>query len=375
MPNNTLKGREKNMKKVIALGLASVMAMSLAACGGGSSSTTAAATTAAPAATQAAAEGEKKEEAAPAGGNIDKLNLKVSYATGDTGSDGMTAIEFERLVEEKSGGLIQVDRYPNCQLSGGDMQRHVEMMVAGGAFEIAIISETSFSVIDNDFYAQALLFGHPTLDDMYDQYDNRGYHEFIDSVFNKYNIKFLDVFPNGIQHLANNKRPVHTVADMKDLKMRAYGDTQMAMQRAMGADPVNMSFSELYSALQTGTVDGNTNGYMTMYSASFQEVQKYVTECGIICSPYDFLADLRVWNKWSPDTQALIQECATEASHYGRNFMDEQTEIAKQAFIDAGAEIYVPTEEELQTFKDAVQPVNDEIIANLSDECKKVLGL
>ncbi|MFR2897937.1 hypothetical protein [Hungatella sp.] len=65
--------------------------------------------------------------------------------------DGLTAIEFERLVEEKSGGKVQINRFPNCQLSGGDMVRHVEMMISGGAFELAIISENSFSDVDQTF--------------------------------------------------------------------------------------------------------------------------------------------------------------------------------------------------------------------------------
>lgn len=358
------------MKKVMSLVLAGSMMMGLAACGGGSSASTTAAATTAAAGGGAAAE----TTAAASGPAYDKLNIKFSYATGDTGMDGVTAIKFEELVEEKSGGAIQVDRYPNCQLSGGDMQRHVEMMVAGGAFEMAIISETSFNVIDNEFYANALLFANPTYDDMYKNFDGE-LGKYIGTVYEKYNIKYFYTLPNGIQHLTDNKRPIHTVADMKDLKMRAYGDTQMKMQRAMGADPVNMSFSELYSALQTGTVDGQTNGYQTMWSASFQEVQKYVCECGIICSAYDILADKRQWDKWSPDTQALIDECAHEAALYARQYMNDQEAMCKQAFLDAGCEIYVPTAEELQTFKDAVQPVNDEIMTLLSPECIKALGL
>jgi len=350
------------MKRILTLALAALLALVLVACGGSGQSG---------APSSSAVQGQSSGDGGP---GYDKLTLKFSYATSDTGMDGVTAIKFEELVEERSGGLIQIERFPNCQLSGGDMQRHVEMMVAGGAFEMAIISETSFNVIDNEFYANALLFANPTYEDMYANFDG-ALGEYISTVYDKYNIHYFYTLPNGIQHLTNNKRPVHTVADMANLKMRAYGDTQMKMQRAMGADPVNMSFSELFSALQTGTVDGQANGYQTMWSASFQEVQKYVTECGIICSAYDILADARHWNKWSPETQQLIDECAREAALYARQYMNDQEAICKQAFLDAGCEIYVPTAEELQTFKDAVQPVNDEIMALLSPECLKALGL
>lgn len=349
------------MKKMISVLLALTMLLVIAGCGGSSGS--APASPATPAASGDAAEGPQ----------YDKLTLKLSYATGDTGMDGVTAIKFEELVEEKSGGVIQIDRYPNCQLVGGDMQRHVEMMIAGGAFELAIISQTSFSAVDNDFYASGVPFAFGSYQELYDAMDGEP-GAYISTVYEKYGIKRLDTFPNGLQHLANNKREVKTVADMANLKMRAYGDTQMKMQRAFGADPVNMSWSELYSALQTGTVDGNTNGYQTLYSASMQEVQKYVTECGVLCSAYDFLANMNEWSKWSADTQNLIQECAHEAALYGRQYMDEQETICKQAFIDAGCVITVPTEAELQTFKDAAADVIAEQVAMLTPECKAAFG-
>lgn len=348
------------MKKILAIILTAVMLLSLVACGGNSS--------------QSAASSASAPASSNAGGpQYDKLNLKISYATGDTGMDGVTAIKFEQLVEEKSGGVIQIDRYPNCQLVGGDMQRHVEMMVAGGAFELAIISQTSFSVVDKDFYASGVPFAFPTYESLYAAMDGvPGEH--ISKVYEKYGIKRLDTFPNGLQHLANNKREVKTVADMKNLKMRAYGDTQMNLQRSFGADPVNMSWSELYSALQTGIVDGNTNGYQTLYSASMQEVQKYVTECGVLCSAYDMLANMKEWNKWSPDTQKLIQECAHEAALYGRQYMAEQETKCKQAFIDNGCVITVLTPEALQGFKDAASDVINNQVAMLSPECKTAFG-
>lgn len=342
------------MKKILLAVLATALVLGLVACGNSS---------------QPANAGTPASE----GAGFDKLNLKISYATGDTGMDGVTAIKFEELVEERSGGLIQIDRYPNCQLVGGDMQRHVEMMVAGGAFELAIISQTSFNVVDKDFYASGVPFAFPSYEALYTAMDGEaGAH--ISKVYEKYGIKRLDTFPNGLQHIANNKREIKTVADMKNLKMRSYGDIQMNMQRAFGADPVNMSWSELYSALQTGIVDGNVNGYQTLYSASMQEVQKYVTECGVLCSAYDMLANMNEWNRWSPDTQKLIQECATEAAHYGRQYMDEQEALCKQAFIDNGCVITELSPEALQAFKDAAAEVIKNQVELLSPECKKAFG-
>ena len=96
--------------------------------------------------------------------------------------DGIVAIKFEELVEERSGGAIQIERFPNCQLVGGNMERHVEMMVAGGAFELAIISTSSFNTVDNRFYIAGTPFLFPTYDAMWECMDSTG-GEFMNKVY------------------------------------------------------------------------------------------------------------------------------------------------------------------------------------------------
>lgn len=328
------------MKKFFALAMALMMTFSMAACGSGSTSSSAAASGSA---------------ASTDGKSYDKLNLKLSYATSDTGMDGIDAIKFEELIEERSGGVIKVDRFPNCQLSGGDMVKHVEMMVAGGAFEMAIISQNSFSTLDNGFYASSIPFTFSSYQDAYDKIDSTG-GEYVSKLYDKLGVVYLSSCSNGIMQFANNKREVKSPADMKNLKMRTYGDLQMSLMRDMGADPTQLSFSELYSALQTGAVDGNMNGYQTLYSGSLHEVQRYITEVNVVWACYDMLYSKAAWDKLSTDTQDLIRECATEAAQYARDQMDVQEADAKQKMIDSGCSVYVPTEAEMAEFKAAAAP-------------------
>ncbi|WP_368383340.1 TRAP transporter substrate-binding protein, partial [[Clostridium] symbiosum] len=227
------------MKKILSIALTAAMLGCLCACGSSSP---------APETKALQAEGTGENAAAADGKNYDKVSLKLSYATGDTGMDGLTAIEFERLVEEKSGGQVQIDRFPNCQLSGGDMVRHVEMMIAGGAFELAIISENSFSDVDQTFQVTSIPFTFANYDQAWEKADSTG-GEFSKELFSKYGVVYLSTFPNGIMQFANNKRELHTPADMVNLKMRTYGDLQMSLMRSLGADPTQLSWSELYSAL------------------------------------------------------------------------------------------------------------------------------
>lgn len=334
------------MKKFLALALALSMALGLCACSGSSSTTT----------TSESASGSTATSTTSGDGKAyDKLNLKLSYATGDTGMDGIDAIKFEELVEERSGGAIQVDRFPNCQLSGGDMVRHVEMMVSGGAFEMAIISQNSFSTLNKGFYASSIPFAFANYQEAYDKIDSTG-GEYVAKLYDELGIVYLSSCSNGIMQFANNKHEVRTPADMKNLKMRTYGDLQMSLMRDMGADPTQLSWSELYSALQTGAVDGNMNGYQTLYSGSMHEVQPYITEVNVTWACYDMLYSKAAWEKLSPDTQELIRECAVEAAQYARDEMDRQEGECKQAMIDYGVSVYVPTEEEMAEFKEAATP-------------------
>lgn len=341
------------MKKLFAFALATAMTLSLVACGGGNTST--------PnnGGSNASAQGSGS------GSGYDDVTLKLSYATGDTGLDGIAAIKFEELVEEKSGGVVKIDRFPNCQLSGGDMVRHVEMIIAGGAFELAIISENSFSDVDQTFQVTAIPFAYANYDEAYEYADSTG-GEFSKQLYAKYGVVRLDCFSNGIMQFANNQRAIHTPEDMKNLKMRTYGDLQMSLMRDMGADPTNLSWSELYAALQTGAVNGNMNGYQTLWSGSMHEVQPYITEVNVTWAQYVFMANQGSWDKLSADTQQLLQDCATEASHYARQYMSDVEEQVKQDMIDYGVEIYVPTADEMKQFKDAA--------ANTINSYKEIAG-
>ncbi len=288
--------------------------------------------------------------------------------------DGVTAIEFERLVEERSGGVVKIDRYPNCQLSGGDMVRHVEMLISGGAFEMAIISDNSFTQVDDYFYAAATPFAFNSYQDAYDCFDGEG-GAMTKEHFKALGVEYFSTFPNGLMHFANNKKEIHSPEDMKNLKMRTYGEMQMSLMKDLGADPTQLSWSELYSALQTGAVDGQMNGYQTLYSGSMHEVQNYITEVNATFAGYDFLANSASFEKLNADTQELIRQCAVDAAQYGREYMAKAEGECKQAMIDYGCVVYVPTEEEMEQFKTAAAPTINGIIEKVGEDAARAWGL
>ena len=94
----------------------------------------------------------------------------------------------------------------------------------------------------------------------------------------------------------------------------------------------------------------------------FYEVQKYFTEVNYQFHPDPFYVNAAWWNSLPEEFRTIISECATEMGDYNDQLIDENSEAAKQQIIDSGAEVYVPTAEELQAFKDAAQVVYKQMV-------------
>ena len=119
---------------------------------------------------------------------------------------------------------------------------------------------------------------------------------------------------NGFRHWTNSKRPLATPDDMKGLKIRVPGmKMYISLFKAMGADPTSMSFSEVFTALQQGTVDGQENPIPTIYLSKYNEVQKFVTLTGHVYSPAVMLMNKASFDKLSAADQAAFIEAAKEA--------------------------------------------------------------
>ena len=156
---------------------------------------------------------------------------------------------------------------------------------------------------------------------------------------------------NGLRHITNNKKEIKTPEDLKGMKIRIpNGEVPMETFKAFGADPVAMNWSEVFTALQQGTIDGQENAYFNFDSNSLSDVQKYITECGWSYDLFAFMANQTAWDKFSEPTQKLLMEKAAEAAQYGREYQESLELEQKQKFIDAGVTITELTDEQRQAF-------------------------
>jgi len=168
--------------------------------------------------------------------------------------------------------------------------------------------------------------------------------------------RILAYFENGFRHITNNTRPITVPEDLEGVKLRTpKGEWRVKMFKQYGANPTPMSFSDVFTALKTGVIDGQENPYAQIASAKFQEVQTYLSITGHVYTPAYVLVSESAFAKLSEDIQADLVAAAEEsqeevyrlAAELEQELLGtleeggmEVNEADKQAFIAASAPIY-----------------------------------
>lgn len=362
------------MKKLTTVLLAAAMASTmLSACSGSKTPETQAQTTAAQTEGETKAAEETTQAEAQPSGEVITLRLASNHT-----EDFVTAkacVKFADLVKEKSNGTINVECYFNAVL--GEEKATIEQAQFGG-IDLVRVNISPLAEFVDDY--NALLF--PYIFESSEHFwkvmnsEDIGYamlhsQEMLDN--NLYGLCFYD---NGTRNFFFSEADVKSPADLKDLTVRVQESSLMlGMVKAMGANPTAMAASELYSALQTGVIDGAENNIPWYLSMSLNEVAPK-----IIMDEHNRSADLLVISKATKDKlteeqMAIIQEAANESSVYQRELWAESEVASKEECIEKGCTIYEPTAEERQQFMDAVKELNAVEGAKYSDIFDKIAAL
>jgi TRAP-type transport system periplasmic protein len=279
------------------------------------------------------------------------IELKLGHV-GEPGSlFQKSADEYAKRVNAKLAGKVKIITYGSSQL-GGDKEMLQKLKL--GTLDFAIPSTVMSSEVD--------LFGLFELPYMVKDRKHMGRIE--KDVFwpslapaaEKKGLKILAVWENGYRHITNNKRPIKTPADLQGIKLRVpEGKWRVKMFQEYGANPSPMKFSELFTALQTGVMDGEENPLTQIYSAKLQEVQKYLSLSGHVYTPAYLVAGSRKYAQLPADVRKVLEDTAkeTQAFVYETAQKDDDdllaklkqagmqvNEVDKEAFIAASKKIY-----------------------------------
>jgi TRAP-type transport system periplasmic protein len=279
------------------------------------------------------------------------IELKLGHV-GEPGSlFQASADEYAKRVNAKLAGKVKILTYGSSQL-GGDKELLQKLKL--GTVDMALPSTVMSSEVD--------LFGLFELP--YIVKDRAHMARIEKDVFwpslapeaEKKGLKILAVWENGYRHITNNKHPIKVPADLKGIKLRVpEGKWRVKMFQEYGANPSPMKFSELFTALQTGVMDGQENPLTQIYSAKLQEVQKYLSLSGHVYTPAYLVvgskkfatlpADVRkVLEDTAKETQAFVYATAvkedTELLNKLKQAGMQVNEVDKNAFIAASKSIY-----------------------------------
>ena len=258
---------------------------------------------------------------------------------------------FIENANERLGDRVEVQGFGSSQL-GKDSELLQKLKL--GQVDFALPSSVMSSVAD-EFGVFEMPYIVTSRDHMRRIRDELG-EEVLDAAAREKGYRILAYFENGFRHITNNTRPVDVPADLKGIKLRTpKGEWRVKMFQLYGANPTPMSFSEVFTALKTGVIDGQENPYAQIASAKFQEVQEYLSITGHVYTPAYVLVSDKAFAKLPEDVQADLIAAAEEtqeevyamAAELEEKLLGELeaggmtvNEADKQAFIDASTPIY-----------------------------------
>jgi tripartite ATP-independent transporter DctP family solute receptor len=308
--------------------------------------------------------------ALPAAAEIREHQLKFAAAN-NKGHPQVTGMEkFVELVTEKSGGKITVKLFPGGVL-GGDVQ--TVSALQGGVIEMTVLNAGILAGNVKQFGAVDLPFLF-----------NSG--EEADKVMDgPFGTSLIDLLPDtglvglaywelGFRNLTNNRHPVTKLEDIKGLKIRTIqSPIPIELFNSLGANAVPLPYTELYTALETGTVDGQENPAANILNAKFYEVQKYMTVTRHQYNPQIVLISKKFWDGLNDEEKAVLQTAATEARDYQREVSREVDAKAIADIKATGMEVTELAPEETEKLRAAVKPMIEKFSAEIGSETVSAL--
>ncbi|WP_457811823.1 TRAP transporter substrate-binding protein [Sinorhizobium meliloti] len=308
--------------------------------------------------------------AGPALAEIRVQTVKFASAN-NKGHPQVTGMEkFAELVKEKSGGKIEVKLFPGGTL-GGDVQ--TVSALQGGVIEMTVLNAGILASNVKEFGAVDL----PFLFDSGEEADKVMDGPFGTSLMERLpatGLVGVAYWELGFRNLTNNRHPVTKLEDIKGLKIRTIqSPIPVELFNALGANAVPLPYTELYTALETGTVDGQENPSANIINAKFYEVQKYMTLTRHQYNPQIVLVSKKFWDGLNDEEKTVLQQAAVEARDFQRKVSREQDAAALEEIRKTGMEVSELSPEETQKLRDAVKPMIEKFSADIGQETVEAL--
>ncbi len=284
--------------------------------------------------------------------------IKFSHVVAPDTPKGRAAEYFKKLAEERSKGRVKVEVYPNSQLYKDReemeaLQIGAVQMLAPSLAKFGPLGVRSFELFD-------LPYVFPNKETLYRVMDG-DIGKKLFALLDAKGITGLGFWDNGFKQMSSNK-PMHSVEDFKGLKMRIQSSKVLeAQMKALGANPQVMAFSEVYSALQQGVVDGTENPMSNLYTQKMHEVQKHLTLSDHGYLGYAVIVNKKFWEDLPADLRATLDTAMKETTVFERKIAQEENDEALAKVKAAGTtQVYTLPYKDRVVWQQALLPVHKE---------------
>ncbi|SDF46348.1 TRAP transporter substrate-binding protein [Sporolituus thermophilus] len=291
--------------------------------------------------------------------------MKLGIVTNKDRSLTKGLYKFGEIVEKETGGTIKVEVFSDGVL-GGDRQV-IEALQMGTVHGTAVSTGVIAAFAPRmDVFDLPFLFKDKAT--AYKVFDGPIGQELLQDL-PKAGLIGLAYWENGFRHLTNNKREVKTADDIKGLKIRTLeSKVHVETWRLLGANPTPIAFSQLYSALEQGVVDGQENPYGNVVASQFYEVQKYLTNTGHIYNANVFMVSKVFWDSLTDKEREIIKKAAIEARDYQRKLNDEEDKSSIAYLKEKGMKISDLNPGEQEKIKQMLQPLYKQVAASIGGD-------
>jgi tripartite ATP-independent transporter DctP family solute receptor len=306
--------------------------------------------------------------AAAATAGAQEIRARFGTSLPDSHPQTIGARKFAQLVEARTNGRIKVSVFPAGQL-GNDMQ--MQSALQGGTQEFTAPSTATLAGLVKEFGLIGLPFSFATEKEADAVLDGPFGRKLLAKLQDK-GLVGLAFWENGFRNVTNNKRPIVRAEDVAGLKIRTMQNTlYIDLFGGLGANPVPMAVSELFTALESRAVDAQENPYTVVHAQKFYDVQKYLSTTGHAYDALALIVSRKFWDKLSPADQKALQEAALESTAFERATSRELNAKLRGELVKLGMQINDVSREEKARMREKLQPVITKHVAAVGDDAAR----
>lgn len=297
-----------------------------------------------------------------AGAEQKQYVFKLANLAGATSTHGISAQKFAKAVEAESNGKIKINVSHSGGLgSGPDNIEQLRM----GTVELALIWPSMMATLDKRFAIEELPYAWSKRWQAHAAF-NGELGDKLKEMAESFGIKYLAFWELGYRCLTNNVRPVTKPEELKGIKLRvAEVPLRIDLFKTLGANPIPMTWSEVYTALQLGTIDGQENPLSIIDAHKVYEVQKYLSITNHIWTVAAISVSKKTWDALPGNYQRILRINALKYAAFNNRLVAEGEEKLKKTLISKGM---IVNEVDKEPFLKAMQPVWEKYASTFGKE-------